>query len=126
MSFYVLELASSTWLNDNQVLDVMPYRITWENRESGQKICETIVKVVIESFDSSADIPNEKQENKLGFRFYKYDNSFDFATTPSKNRPKMVSDAYIPSKTMKGVDISKTIEFALAELESPQNQLPAI
>jgi hypothetical protein len=119
MSFYVLELAVSTWL-DNQVLDVMPYRITWENGESGQNICETFAKLVGESATESLSDVN--QEVRLGYHFYKYGSPFDYANPDKTSRPKVVSNSYFPSKTLKGMDIPKIVRHALSELESPKKE----
>jgi hypothetical protein len=117
MSFYVLEIMGSRWGTDNNLLSFNPYRITWENKESGQKICEIFIKMISESEKGSLE-PYETIH--MGFRFYKYEKSFDFKLKPSQ-RPRPVSNVYIPSNYLTYINICKVISYSLTLLESNKN-----
>lgn len=117
MSFYVLEVMGSIWSADSKIQSSNPYRITWENQESGQRICELFIKMVGESERGGTD-PYDSVH--LGVHFYKYEKSFDFGLKPNE-RPRPISNVYIPSKPFTYIQINKLVSHSLSLLETCKN-----
>ena len=124
MNYYVLEVMCGVWRSD-AIEDVKPFRITWENPETGAVVCKMFIGAVLETQLRNADLI---ERISIGFHFYKYPKRFNFENVKKGERPKAISNVYIPSQDMSQLKddelegwSDKIVEHAIKALETDKN-----
>jgi hypothetical protein len=127
MSFYVLEILCGETI-DGILLDADPYRITWENKESGEIVSRMFINAILDIHQKKSEI---QEKSSIGFHFYKYSEPFEFGDKLN-NKSELISNVYIPTNCIEDIKITDRKEYindmvnwALSELEaikkSPEN-----
>lgn len=124
MNYYVLEVMCGVWRSDS-IQDVKPFRITWENPDTGKIVSKMFIGAVLETQLKNADLIDRIS---IGFHFYKYPKRFNFENVKKGERPKAISNVYIPSQDMSQLDYDevegwsdKIIDYAIRTLETDKN-----
>lgn len=124
MSFYVLDVMCGAWKTDS-IADVKPFRITWENPESGKIVAKMFIGAVLETQLKVSDLADRIS---IGFHFYKYSKTFNFNDVKRGEKPSPISNVYIPSQNVSDMDYdevegwcNRVINYSFRELERVKN-----